>query len=499
MAENIFQLPGYYADGMIVQQQVRHRVPGICEPGKEISIQLFRQPADGHIFTDLETQYGLIYEDTDKSDRLGRFNFRLPAMEASLDPYTLILFTDRDTHKIEDILVGEVWFTAGQDNMAMPAGSCDLSLRLDLTAIVSHIRIFSMSSDGLDDNMTEYSYHPVGYIASGRWYRGSYPEEMALVSGIAYSFALRLEEQLHLPIGMYDIACGGTNIHSWLPREIIEQEPYLKNHVRELHQYRYEENWNSVNPEKKKTRTGSQVAAAGKSAPGGEIIKTENGRNIGFAGNAGNISNVGKVTQRMRRLNMQKKLDVPQSRNFQMRNQPAVMFNHKLTPFIGLGVRGILWYQGESDADSPEYYARAFPILTSVLKEMFLAPDDKPYLIYSQITAYCYPEADFKAVAEFNEVLSGIRRKLAIKAGMVTISDLPLNYDKSAEAFRYPAHPLAKEAIGKRMANVAFGLSYQMDLPASAPEPKSVEKVGNKFIIDFGKFGKSAQGLILRP
>ncbi|NLB10147.1 MAG: sialate O-acetylesterase [Clostridiaceae bacterium] len=486
MAHNIFQLPGYYADGMIVQQKVRHRVTGICEPEKEICIQLFRQPADGHIFTDLETQYGLVFEDSDKSDRRGRFNFRLPALEASLDPYSLVLFTDKDTHKIEDILAGEVWFTAGQDNMAMPAGSCDMALRLDLTAVVNHIRIFSMSSDGLDEKVTEYSYYPVGYIASGRWYRGSYPEEMALVSGIAYSFALKLEEQLHLPIGMYDIACGGTNIHSWLPREIIEQDPYLKNHVRELHQYRDLDNWNSSNPEKKKSIPGWQ---------GG-------GSNIAKAGDEGSgesITNVGKVTQRLRRLNLQQQLEVPQSKNFQMRNQPAVMFNHKLTPFIGLGVRGVLWYQGESDAGSPEYYARAFPILTSVLKEMFIAPDDKLYLIYSQIAAYCYQEADFKTVAEFNEILSGVRRKLALKAGMVTISDLPLTYDKTADAYRYPAHPLAKEAIGRRMANVALGLSYEQDLPSSAPEPKSVEQIGNKFIIDFGKFGKSAQGLIMRP
>lgn len=486
MADNIFQLPGYYANGMIMQQKVRHRITGICEPEKVICMQLFRQPADGHMFTDLETQYGLIYEDTDKSDRRGRFNFRLPALEASLDPYSLVLFTDVDTHKIEDILVGEVWFTAGQDNMALPAGSCDMALRLDLTAVVNHVRIFSMSSDGLDENMTDYSYYPVGYIASGRWYRGSYPEEMALVSGIAYSFALKLEEQLHLPIGMYDIACGGTNIHSWLPREIIEQEPYLKNHVRELHQYRDMDNWNSSNPEKKKARTDWQGG-------GSNVAKTGDG------GNAESITNVGKVTQRMRRLNLQQQLEVPQSKNFQTRNQPAVMFNHKLAPFIGLGVRGILWYQGESDACSPEYYARAFPILTSVLKEMFIAPDDKLCLIYSQIAAYCYPDTDFKTVAEFNEVLSGIRRKLALKAGMVTISDLPLKYDKTAEAYRYPAHPLAKEAIGKRMANVAFGLSYGQDLPSSAPEPKSVELIGNKFIIDFGKFGKAAQGLILRP
>ncbi len=468
MADNIFQLPGYFADGMVIQQKVRLRVPGICEPEQEVSIKLYRQPADGHIVTDLETQYGLIHEDTDRSDRRGSFNFRLPLLEASLDPCSLLISSGGKSCKIEDILVGEVWFTAGQDNMAMPVASCDLALKLDLTAIVSQIRIFSMSADGLDDKMISYSYFPVGYIASGRWYRGSYPEEMALVSGIAYSFALQLEQQLHLPIGIYDIASASTNLHSWLPREIIEQDAYLKNHIRELHQYRDLDNWNSINPEKKKSSAGGQKPITGNNP------------------------------QTVRRPSMQQTLELPQSRNFQTKNQPAVMFNHKLAPFIGLGVRGVLWYQGENDADSPDYYARIFPILVSVLKEMFISPGEKLKLIYSQIAGYCYPGLDFKAVASFNETLAEIRKDLPVEAGMVTISDLPLTYDKNLDIYRYPAHPAAKEAIGQRMAAVALGLAYGHDLPSSAPEPVAVEKVGNKFVIDFGKFGKASESLSLR-
>ena len=231
--------------------------------------------------------------------------------------------------------------------------------------------------------------------------------------------------------------------------------------------YRDQDNWNSVNPTKKRT-------------PGQERI-------------------VDSPVQTVRRLKLNNGLEVPQSRNFQPRCQPSTMFNHKLAPFIGLGVRGVLWYQGESDSDSPDYYAKVFPVLVSVLKEMFSAPQDDLSLIYSQIAAYCYPGADFKSVVSFNETLTGLRRKLPLKAGMVTISDLPLDYNIDAETYRYPAHPLAKEAIGRRMANVSLGLAYGYDLPTSAPEPIAVEKVGNKFIIDFDKFGKSVQGLILRP
>jgi sialate O-acetylesterase len=424
MSDSNFRLPGYFATGMVIQQKVPLRVPGVCAPEREVSISLFRQPADGHIVTDLETQYGLIYEDKDRSDRYGRFNFKLPALEASLDPCTLILSCDDANLQIEDILVGEIWFAAGQDNMAMPVASCDLALRLDLTATMNHIRIFAMAEDGLDDNMPQYSYHPVGYIASGRWYRGSHPEEMAVISGIAYSFALRLEEQLLLPIGIYDMGCAGTYIHSWLPREIIEQDPYLKNHVRELHLYRDQDNWNSANPTKKK--------------PGDQ----EN--------------SIVHEKRTVRRLTLKDNLEVPQSGNFQTRYQPATMFNHKLAPFIGLGVRGVLWYQGESDADSPDYYTRAFPVLVSILKEMFVAPENELRLIYSQIAAYCYPRADARTVVLFNEALSDLRRKLPVKAGMVTISDLPLTYNSRNETYRYPAHPVAKEAIGRRMASIAL-------------------------------------------
>ena len=100
MSDSNFRLPGYFATGMVIQQKVPLRVPGVCAPEREVSISLFRQPADGHIVTDLETQYGLIYEDKDRSDRYGRFNFKLPALEASLDP---VSYTHLDVYKRQEL------------------------------------------------------------------------------------------------------------------------------------------------------------------------------------------------------------------------------------------------------------------------------------------------------------------------------------------------------------------------------------------------------------
>ncbi len=293
MSEKAIYLPNYYADRMILQQNVQLRIPGVAAAEKEIHLKLFRQPSDGHMVTDLEKQYGLIYEDVDNTDRRGRFEFRLPKLEASLDTYSIVIRCGEDSVRLEDILVGEIWLAAGSDNMAMPVSSTDVADRLDLTATQDHIRFFTMASTGLGEDNLQYSYYPVGYIADGKWQRGSYPNEMANVSAVAYAFALKLEEALHIPIGIYDLACPGTYLHSWLPREVIEQDAYLKNHAREVHMYRDKDNWNSANPEKRKNRFDSDDAGSATDNP---LVA--------------------------RRTVMKRNVFSPESRLFQQKNQP---------------------------------------------------------------------------------------------------------------------------------------------------------------------------------
>lgn len=172
-------------------------------------------------------------------------------------------------------------------------------------------------------------------------------------------------------------------------------------------------------------------------------------------------------------------------------HQPAALFNNKIAPLRGLAARGILWYQGESDYQHPDYYQLALQTLVQDWHQIF-RPADKRGLgfLYVQLAPYYYGHRRFEQLAEFNEMLAAVRHNLQGPAAVVPIYDLPLIYKGAPEGWRHPIHPSVKLPIGQRLKTVAMGLMYQHKAPLSAPECSDIEVVGNKMMLSFANIGE---------
>ncbi len=172
------------------------------------------------------------------------------------------------------------------------------------------------------------------------------------------------------------------------------------------------------------------------------------------------------------------------------RHQPSALFNSKVAPLAGLTARGILWYQGESDYQYPEYYQKALQALVRDWHRIF-RPADKRGLgfLYVQLAPYYYGHRRFEQLAEFNEMLAATRHLLTCPASLVPIYDLPPIYDSAPEGWRHPIHPAVKLPIGQRLKTVAMGLLYQHKAPESAPECTDIEVVGGKMMLSFAHIG----------
>ncbi|MFA5585788.1 MAG: hypothetical protein WDA02_04505 [Saccharofermentanales bacterium] len=486
------RLASIFGTGMVLQQKTVNKLFGFAAGETRITVEMERFQAAIQEAAESTVQYGLIHVEETRTDRDGYFEFRLPSLKASYDTYRLTVRAGTESVIIEDLLVGEVWLAAGQDNMAQTVRMSDARELLADCINLAAIRIFHMNRDGLSLKVPEYSYSPLGEAQGGGWLRGDQAYHMEGVSAIAFSFARDFYYEANLPIGVIDAACPGTYIHSWLPRDVVESDPLMKNHVREVKLYRDKESWNS--PEIEVTRPQKPVSSSLSHAfPRPQTVALLEGRRPDRHGPAPVI-----IPRAVIRKATVVQDIIPLERIFTPINQPGVMFNHKLAPFVGLSIRGILWMQGESDVDSPEYYLRAFRHFVETCNQMFAPAGDKLIFLISQLPPYLYNGLNSFGLAIFNEMLAHACHTIPAKAGLITVYDLSpafieQEYDCAALT------PRAKREIGRRMSLIARGLIQGGDLPVSAPQPVSMERIGNKWMIDLSPSAIKGHGLQLGP
>jgi sialate O-acetylesterase len=485
----VIKLATVFRDGMVLQQGVVSRLYGFAPEKSRVHLKIERLAFDEVSAQENASRYGIIYEEDDVTERDGYFQIKLPQLEASFDKYKIIVSSTEHEIVLEDVLVGEVWLAAGQDNMAQKVRESDVGKLLDKAINLENIRFFQMNENGLSDKTSTYSPHPLGEAADAFWLRGDQVHLAKDVSAVGFSFAWHMSQAINVPIGIINAACPGTYIHSWLPREVLEKEPVMKSHVRELKLYRDDESWNQETVERTVKGQEFDVSFARRRSARPQTAALLDGRQPDTFDPSPKI-----IPRPQVRRTMMHKRTVPLARIFDPKNQPGAMFNHKLSPLVGLALRGILWLHGESDVDSPDYYNSALEQLVISFKELFVPADAELHFIYAHIQSYLYSGLGPYGLANFNEMLTSCHHSLDISCGLVTQYDLPLDYEKD-ESVCLALTPWAKLQLGARMCLIARGLCGEEGISTSAPEPVSLEQVGNKWMINFTSTAVQGGGL----
>lgn len=142
---------------------------------------------------------------------------------------------------------------------------------------------------------------------------------------------------------------------------------------------------------------------------------------------------------------------------------PTVLFNAMINPLIGYGIRGAIWYQGESNRNEPKEYQKLMPGLIENWRSLWGIGDFPFY--YMQIAPFDY------GVSGLN---SAYLREAQLKAstaisniGMACIMDIG---EKDC------IHPSHKETGSKRLALLALSETYGLKgIPAKSPVLKEMK------------------------
>lgn len=162
------------------------------------------------------------------------------------------------------------------------------------------------------------------------------------------------------------------------------------------------------------------------------------------------------------------------SANFQPNNpnQASVLYNGMVHPLIPFGIKGAIWYQGESNVSRAEQYRKLFPAMIGDWRKRF-GQGDFPFL-FVQLAPFKYGH-DPKLLAEQWESQT---KTLALpNTGMAVTTDIGNVAD---------IHPANKQDVGKRLALWALAKSYGKNgLAYSGPLYESMSIDGKRIRLKF--------------
>ncbi len=159
-------------------------------------------------------------------------------------------------------------------------------------------------------------------------------------------------------------------------------------------------------------------------------------------------------------------------------SRPGNLYNGMLKPVVGYGIRGAIWYQGESNAGRAYQYRQMFPLMIRSWRDAWKQGDFSFYWVQLADFMNEPTQPGDSAWAELREAQT-MTQQLP-KTGQAVIIDLGEAND---------IHPRNKEDVGERLARLALVKDYGIDVASRSPEYKSMEQQGNKIILSFDYVG----------
>ncbi|MCC3160552.1 sialate O-acetylesterase [Hymenobacter sp. 15J16-1T3B] len=418
-------LPKLLTDHLVLQQKTTVALWGWADPGEQVTVRAGWAKKPVQVTADAQ----------------GSWQVRLPTAKAG-GPYTLT-FQGKNQLTVQDVLLGEVWLCGGQSNMVFPISKRPNSgsysgvvneAEVKPRANYPQIRMFTVANKTADE--------PQRDVPGGQWTACS-PETVGEFSAVAYFFAQEVYEQTKVPIGLINATWGGTPAESWTRREVLENDadfrPILERYERGLSTY-------------------EQDYAAYKAAQ--QLYKEEKAAN-----------------PQLRRAAPKEPVGATSNKS------PYKNYNAMIHPLAPYTLRGVIWYQGENNADRGYQYRRLFPALISSWRQEWGQPALPFYFVQIAPHRSARPELREAQLLTMQTVPH---------TGMAVITDAGDSLD---------IHPRNKQVVGHRLAQWALANEYgQRKRPTSGPiyEAMQVENGRVRLRFQHSDGGLVAQGGALR-
>lgn len=407
------KLPHVFGDHMVLQREQPIPVWGWAAPGEKVSVRVDdAAPVSA------------------TADDKGAWRVDLPAMSAG-GPHKLTV-AGSNTIVFDDVLVGEVWLCSGQSNMEFTMGGSH-EAKTDIPAAdFPQIRHFGVPKVTAASPQKD---------VNASWKVCS-PATVGGFTAVGYFFAQEIHRTLNVPVGLLHSSWGGTLIEPWTTPEGFEVAPTLA-------------------AIRKRVELASPQSEAHRTKLREVIASTE-----GWLATA--------------RKALEEPIDLPAPPAFPAElattrgaGDPCALYNAMIHPLVPFGLRGALWYQGESNHGDGKLYTDKMRALIEGWRGVWKQGPFPFYFV--QIAPFQYGEEDPNVLPTFWEAQAGA---LAItNTGMAVIHDVGNIVD---------IHPRNKKDVGRRLAFQALAKTYgRADTVWSGPVFQSLETRGAELHVKF--------------
>lgn len=360
----------------------------------------------------------------------GRFSCAVGPFNAGTGK-TLQLFADEETVPVltlEDIQIGDIWLACGQSNM-------EYFLRYDAdwnyTKEAAHnpyIRMYNVPQIAFE-GQDKYTF------GAGYWFEEGDPG-WAVFSAPGYHFARFIQPDLDVPVAIVGCNWGGTPACAWTDRSRFMEEP--------LHVYlqEYEEALALYPPEELERMSM-------------EAIAFENSYRHELEWRAMMYG----LTEEEQQLWMKEHARDPVLPMGPWHHyRPGGLYETMIRPVSTLDVKGVLWYQGESDSGHGEFYDRTMEVLVQSYRDTWKNPE-LPFLFVQLAPFGKWLECTNDGYAQVRASQDRAAERIPGTA-MASIMDIGSYED---------IHPKFKKEVGRRLALLALAHVYGREIQADAP------------------------------
>lgn len=350
---------------------------------------------------------------TATADNQGKWSVVLSPMQAAED-LTLTITAGKQRKVFSHVAVGEVWLCSGQSNMAFMLCQAESGKEDIAAADDPQLRLFDMKGrwetyDVAWPASCLDSLNHLQYFHETTW-QPSTPASASRFSAVGYYYGRMLRQKLGVPVGLICNAVGGAPTEAWVDRNSLETS--FPNILSNWLQNDFIQDW--VRGRAAKNLTNDQ---------------TKLGRHP---------------------------------------YEPCYLYESGILPLQRYPIKGVIWYQGESNAHNKDAHAKLFSLLVNGWRQNWNNPDMPFYFV--QLSSLNRPSWPW-----FRDSQLHLMKEIS-NTGMAVSSDHGDSLD---------VHPQCKQPIGERLARWALAKTYGQDITPSGPVFSSVTRQADALIVSF--------------
>lgn len=412
---------------MLLQRQQPIHIWGKGLPGKQVSV----------IF--LQTKKMV----TAKADSSWAVYF--PKQEANAVPQSMTIVSGKEKIQFNNILIGDIWLCIGQSNMEWPM-SKELHFAEE-TANSNHplLRFYNPAYAGKGYYSTTFTDSIVQLLHPETFYKGQWQSSdsstFGAMSAVAYYFGKQLTTELKIPIGLINLSIGGAPLETFIDIKTLKNSQQFS--------AKQNKDWlvNDALPVWVRERGQQNVGNAS------VVAADANGKNHPF--------------------------------------KPGFAYAAGIAPLLPFPIKGILNYQGESNAQETER-VNEYAALTKLMVDDYRKKWKQPTLPFYYVQLSSIDTLKYKGQLwpQFRNE-QGKMMDIISNSGMAVCSDIGAKDD---------VHPTNKKEVGRRLVRWALNKTYGMNIVPSGPLPVKAKYEAGKLVISFkytARGLKTADGKLL--